>query len=103
MCCDTKIGKKKGLQVIGISCKPFVLQWRRHPDSNRRITVLQTAALTTWLCRPKTGAGNGARTRDPNLGKVVLYQLSYSRYRYIIKPYSFVNTVSQASATVLIS
>ena len=27
------------------------------------------------LCR----AGNGTRTRDPNLGKVVLYQLSYSR------------------------
>ena len=24
-------------------------------------------------------AGDGTRTRDPNLGKVVLYQLSYSR------------------------
>ena len=29
------------------------------------------------------GAGNETRTRDPNLGKVVLYQLSYSR-TYII-------------------
>ena len=32
------------------------------------------------------GAGNETRTRDPDLGKVVLYQLSYSRilklYRY---------------------
>ncbi len=27
----------------------------------------------------KLGAGNETRTRDPNLGKVVLYQLSYSR------------------------
>ena len=27
-------------------------------------------------------AGNGTRTRDPNLGKVVLYQLSYSRVIY---------------------
>ena len=27
----------------------------------------------------QTGAGNETRTRDPNLGKVVLYQLSYSR------------------------
>ena len=27
------------------------------------------------------GAGNGTRTRDPDLGKVVLYQLSYSRLR----------------------
>ena len=25
------------------------------------------------------GAGDGIRTRDPNLGKVVLYQLSYTR------------------------
>ena len=29
--------------------------------------------------RDHLGAGNGTRTRDPNLGKVVLYQLSYSR------------------------
>ena len=26
-----------------------------------------------------TGAGNGIRTRDPQLGKLMLYQLSYSR------------------------
>gem|GEM_PF-5382644 len=30
------------------------------------------------------GAGNETRTRDPNLGKVVLYQLSYSRLRGLI-------------------
>src|SRR5256885_3216941 len=29
--------------------------------------------------RGRVRAGNGTRTRDPNLGKVVLYQLSYSR------------------------
>ena len=29
--------------------------------------------------RTSERAGNGTRTRDPNLGKVVLYQLSYSR------------------------
>ncbi len=27
----------------------------------------------------EVGAGNETRTRDPDLGKVVLYQLSYSR------------------------
>ena len=27
----------------------------------------------------KSGAENGTRTRDPDLGKVVLYQLSYFR------------------------
>jgi hypothetical protein len=31
------------------------------------------------LPHPSFRAGNGTRTRDPNLGKVVLYQLSYSR------------------------
>ena len=31
------------------------------------------------LIRGNIGAGNETRTRDPNLGKVVLYQLSYSR------------------------
>ena len=28
-----------------------------------------------------SGAENGTRTRDPNLGKVVLYQLSYFRLK----------------------
>ena len=31
------------------------------------------------LREEEIGAGNETRTRDPNLGKVVLYQLSYSR------------------------
>jgi hypothetical protein len=35
----------------------------------------QTGGVST----PPERAGNGTRTRDPNLGKVVLYQLSYSR------------------------
>ncbi len=26
------------------------------------------------------GAGDGFRTRDPKLGKLVLYQLSYARF-----------------------
>ena len=33
--------------------------------------------------RKCNGADNGARTRDPNLGKVVLYQLSHVRLRVI--------------------
>ena len=53
--------------------------------------VLQTSALPLGYGAKKEGAmngfspdrppraGNGTRTRDPNLGKVVLYQLSYSR------------------------
>ena len=42
----------------------------------------------------KTGAGNETRTRDPDLGKVVLYQLSYSRIRAVnySRPESLVNS-----------
>jgi hypothetical protein len=38
------------------------------------------------ICRaPKgNGAGNEVRTRDLNLGKVALYQLSYSRIALIL-------------------
>ena len=32
----------------------------------------------------KIGAGNETRTRDFHLGKVVLYQLSYSRFAYAL-------------------
>ena len=37
---------------------------------------MQTAAFMAAVC---CGAENGARTRDLNLGKVALYQLSYFR------------------------
>ena len=48
--------------------------------------------LTAWLChqymikdtRQKNGAENETRTRDPHLGKVMLYQLSY--FRIILTP-----------------
>jgi hypothetical protein len=36
-------------------------------------------AVTYGFGAGKFGAGNETRTRDPDLGKVVLYQLSYSR------------------------
>ncbi len=53
----------------------------------RYITALLTRLNSVCLCRlklvitsfTKFGAGNETRTRDPDLGKVVLYQLSYSR------------------------
>jgi hypothetical protein len=35
--------------------------------------------MLAGICLPQFGAGNETRTRDPDLGKVVLYQLSYSR------------------------
>src|SRR5688572_33268689 len=47
----------------------------RHPGPNARTGAAAPAAPVRRFRR----AGNGTRTRDPNLGKVVLYQLSYSR------------------------
>mgnify|MGYP007039852163 CR=1 FL=1 len=40
--------------------------------SNKKATLIKSGFL-------EFGAGNEIRTRDPDLGKVVLYQLSYSR------------------------
>src|SRR5882757_2824634 len=40
-----------------------------------RVACIRLPVYPSSLAR----AGNGTRTRDPNLGKVVLYQLSYSR------------------------
>ena len=37
----------------------------------------------------KSGAENETRTRDPDLGKVVLYQLSYFRLRIARQRYNF--------------
>src|SRR5262245_33292887 len=59
-------------------CHPAITQ---HGDSN------DPSALTTALVKEReasgfprcSGAGNESRTRDLNLGKVALYQLSYSR------------------------
>ena len=42
------------------------------------IDVAPNSELRT-LNRCYNGAGGGTRTRDPDLGKVVLYQLSYTR------------------------
>ncbi len=49
--------------------------WRRHPDLNRRIKVLQTSALPLGYAAKHilNGAENGIRTRDPRLGKAMLY------------------------------
>jgi hypothetical protein len=44
---------------------------------------------STVILYLKNGAGNEIRTRDPDLGKVVLYQLSYSRALFAILSRAF--------------
>ena len=53
------------------------------PEARLELARLERRGILNPLCLPipplGLGAANEARTRDPDLGKVVLYQLSYSR------------------------
>ena len=68
---------------------------RRRPESNRCSSFCRAvpnhSATSPYTCagrlhpvRPGLGAEDGARTRDLNLGKVALYQLSYFRVPVIV-------------------
>ncbi len=50
--------------------------WNKKRDRSLFLWFLHTSME---VYRKIIGAGNETRTRDPDLGKVVLYQLSYSR------------------------
>ena len=65
--------QKKDLEV------PVLAAWRLMDFLcvQKRKKVLVAPVLILKLL--KSGAGNEVRTRDPNHGKVMLYQLSYSR------------------------
>ncbi len=55
--------------------------WSGRGDSNSRPSAWQADALPTELLPHlvPNGAGKGIRTPDPQLGKLMLYRLSYSR------------------------
>ena len=56
----------------------YLGKWRRWCISAPRQPSLLPPCL--WTSRQtQDGAGNGTRTRDPKLGRLALYQLSYSR------------------------
>ncbi len=75
------------------------LFWRRHPESDRGIADLQSAALPLGygaiyaICSKNLeqfgfyGAADEARTRYLHLGKVALYRMSYSR-KWCLRPES---------------
>ncbi len=82
-------------ELSGILSNIRIILWRRGSESNRRIKVLQTSPLPLGyrapaqyvrvpcgkslsagrpsLTKENTGAGDGGRTRDIDLGKVALY------------------------------
>ena len=57
-----------------IPCIAFAPSWAAAPPP-----FVGLAAAAGRLLEGGNGAGNEVRTRDLNLGKVALYQLSYSR------------------------
>ena len=67
-CLEAKPGFEPGVKALQASALPLGHFAEKGP--------LETV-------RKCNGADNGARTRDPNLGKVVLYQLSHVRLRVI--------------------
>ena len=74
---QTFIRKNKNSRKPLIYWLPGLFSWQGQKESNSQHTVLETVALPIELY--PCGAENETRTRDPNLGKVVLYQLSYFR------------------------
>src|SRR3990167_670376 len=53
-------------------------------DQSKSVLLCYCEIKDLLMSYLRTGAGNETRTRDPNLGKVVLYQLSYSRISAIV-------------------
>ncbi len=52
---------------------------RWNPPKRKKGPRTLFSMIYRQACGSISGAGNETRTRDPDLGKVVLYQLSYSR------------------------
>ena len=67
--------------VRAMSGRGSTVSKRYLPTTNEKPseTMFQRVLLDFVLRTFELGAENETRTRDPNLGKVVLYQLSYFR------------------------
>ena len=68
-------------EVLAMSSRGSTKSERYQPTINEKPseTMFQRVLLDFVLKTFGLGAENETRTRDPNLGKVVLYQLSYFR------------------------
>ena len=77
----------KGLvsPAVRLSAHPFAfLLGRKRTGSKGEQTGIIMAREAGWIPvgrRKKEEADDGVRTRDPQLGKLMLYQLSYVRVR----------------------
>ena len=55
------------------------LKLKRESEVRVQACRFKSARVLPYVAFPESGAGKEARTPDLNLGKVALYQLSYSR------------------------
>ena len=78
-------------EVRAMSGRGSTVSKRYQPTTNEKPseTMFQRVLLDFVLKTFGLGAENETRTRDPNLGKVVLYQLSYFRNLEIFFSVSF--------------
>jgi hypothetical protein len=53
--------------------------WAIGRSASAKLRRTRSSLRFALRCQAKAGAGDEARTRDVHLGKVVLYQLSYTR------------------------
>ncbi len=83
---DIKAKQVKRLRFIGLLIVRIhkdtistVLSKRCRVNQSPKHTVILNANEAALSVLPRHGAENGTRTRDPQLGKLMLYQLSYFR------------------------
>ena len=71
----TRTRTARGREILSLLCLPIPPPGPVHRIIDAPIRKRESAVLSLCLF----GAGDESRTRDLNLGKVALYQLSYSR------------------------
>ena len=72
--------KEEGVEVVLVNSNPATIMTDKEIADEVYIEPLTVDVLEKIIAKvSKSRAKNGTRTRDPNLGKVVLYQLSYFR------------------------
>ena len=79
---DVEAGRLWGIQILGARSDPLALTRKTlGQEIQKRKKGQKPLSSSSAECSAayNFGAGNETRTRDPDLGKVVLYQLSYSR------------------------
>jgi hypothetical protein len=100
--CNGGLGRNRtGVRGFAVRCMTTLPPGHclMHRDQHdRRFRIKQNPGGPRFCANP--GAGNETRTRDPDLGKVVLYQLSYSRIGAAkhSRPGALVNSLAGADA-----